>query len=138
MKKNKDFEALQKDWYKKIKEDGFEDIEYFIRGEPGDWLKGTSKFACEEAALLQTPKEEEIAQTHYNATFEYYNKARALWHEESNFANEIDRAVWLSHAEGKSFREIGREVNFSHSKVMRIVDKYRKTYFNINKRNTKI
>lgn len=138
MKKTKEFKKLQKEWYKKLKEYGFDDIEYFKEGEPGEWLKGNSKFNSEEAALTMSPQEEDSAQLHYETTFDYYSSARALSDIESNFLDETERQVWEDHSNGMSFRAIGKRAGFSHSKVMRIIDKYRRIHFGINKRANKV
>jgi hypothetical protein len=133
MKKPSAFKKLQKQWYKKLKDEGFKDIEYFRNGEPGEWLRGNSKFSDEESALAMTPQEEERANINYQTTFEYYQAARGLLHNPNNFRSDIDYSVWELHSEGHSLRAIGKFMGFSHSKVMRIIDNYRKHYFGINK-----
>ena len=130
--KSKGFKKLQSEWYSKLKDEGFEDIEYLRDGEPGEWLKGNSKFASEEAALSMSLEETDEADIIYSTTFDYYSQAAALLHT-AEFESDIHQRVWEMHSEGLSYRKIGKAVGFSHPKVMRMVDKIKAAHFGINK-----
>ena len=124
---NKELKELQKEWYAKLKEEGFEDIEYFDSDlEPKDWLKGNSKFS-------PIWGDEQIAATHdqreSSGNLDYYLQATALLHKEDVFASDTEREIWEMHADGLSLRSIGKQVGFSHPKVMRIIKRIRRKHF---------
>lgn len=124
--KERELIKLKKEWYKKLKDRGFVDIEYFDnKMEPKDLLLGSSKFRQEQTT--QTVEQEEEANLLYEGTYEYYARARALLHN-ITFIKEKDKIVWEMFSEGESLRKIGKQVGFSHPKVMSIIEKYKKLY----------
>lgn len=125
LKRDVSFKKLQDTWYKTLKKEGFEDIEYFSNGEPLEWLKGSGRFASEGAALLLNPEEASAAEAAYQARLDYFNAATRLVNRKDIFTNESHRKVWELHIEGQSLRQIGRTIGFSHTKVMRILEKYK-------------
>ena len=117
----KEVTKLQKEWYKKLKDDGFQDLEYCDRSmSPYDLLRGGSKFS----PIHDTQTGKEGAEVEFNATESYYMRARSFTHT-GEFKTEIHKEVWRQFAEGLSIRAIGTNVGFSHSKVKRILDKYK-------------
>ncbi len=122
MKKDKNFVKLQKEWYKKIKEEGFQDIEYFnSEGEPEDMMRGSSKFTSAEVC---TQIEDEGNRLLYDTTYAYYYDA-LVKSIELTFESEVDKTVFFYHSQGLSLRQIARKVGFSHPKVLRILNKYK-------------
>jgi len=82
---SREFRALEREWYARLKATGFDDIEYACT-TPGLFLPaGTS---------LQT-----IASEYDPATEEYFAKARA-WVHDGTFADAVCRFIWEAHAEG--------------------------------------
>ena len=121
--KEKEKLKLQKIWYKKLKDEGFEDLEYFDdQGKPQEWLKGNSKFSSQEDETVQASDSSALE---FECTLEYYLQAAHLLHT-ATFDNDIDRHIWFLHSEGESLRKIGNQVGYSHPKVLRIINKYRK------------
>lgn len=87
---SKEFKELQREWYKKLKDTGFEEIEQ----EDGN-LK---LWACH------------AFKTHYNPTSagakeEYYRLAGHFLYQYT-FESEQERLTWELHSQGKSIREI--------------------------------
>lgn len=117
---------LQKEWYKKLKDEGFEDIEYFDKTsmEPQDWLKGNSKFS---GTVSEDQKATETAEFNFNSTRDYF-LAATHWLITGNFQSPIDKRIWELHSNGESLREIGEEIGYSHPKVLRIINKYKKQF----------
>ncbi len=92
--KSKDFQALQKTWYKKLKQEGFEDIEQ-ADGHLKLWSAYyfRSKYKTDGDVLFQQAKEE------------YYRLARQFLHEKS-FEDIRTKRIWELHSEGMSIRNI--------------------------------
>lgn len=101
------FKQLQKIWYKKLKDSGFEDIEK----ENGE-LKDFHSF--------------KFQRTHSPVSFElnarYYELASQLTHEYP-FKSRRDKQVWVRHANGETLEQIAKEMGLSHNQTWRIVDK---------------
>jgi hypothetical protein len=118
---------LQKEWYKKLKDSGFDDLEYFDdAGQPKEWLKGTSKYQSpvSESHIEFLENAYEDNELIYNNTLDYY---LAVSHSIDiiPFDNEVHKQIWELHGEGLSLREIAKIVKFSHPKVLRILNHYR-------------
>jgi hypothetical protein len=85
----KQLKKLERIWYKKLKKDGFHDIEY----SPGTIKRGYSRSPQYLNQLSRT------------ATEEYYGLASTFLNE-YKFESEREAAIWEYHAEGLSTREI--------------------------------
>lgn len=117
--KSKEYIALQKEWYEKLKREGFDDLEYFYdNGEAREWLKGTSKFVSMETEEVHNPS------LTYDNTLDYYLKVDKIL-ETTLFDSEEHKYIFTLHTEGLSLRKIAKLVNFSHPKVLRIINKYK-------------
>lgn len=117
--KSKDFVRLQKEWYKKLKQSGFNDLEY-IDGDGNvlDWMRGSSKFVSTERDNVHVPS------LLYSNTLDYYlNMGEKL--ENIEFESEEHKYIFSLHVEGLSLRKIAALVSFSHVKVLRIINKYK-------------
>jgi len=124
---------LKKDWYKKLAEEGFEDIEYFDRDmNPKEWLKGPGNVYSDSG---ETPADKD-ALLDKTLTLDYYLAAASFLHT-GKFDNDTEEFIWKAHSEGESLRKIAAKVGFSHPKVLRMVDKYRLRFFNIIKEKKK-
>lgn len=84
---------LQKLWYKKAKESGFNDIE--VNGYLYHW-DSSKNFT-------------EADSSNFSAKYHYYLMATEFLNMDP-FDNEEDRIVWTLHSEGLSIREIKREI----------------------------
>lgn len=119
-----DLVKLKKEWYAKLEEDGFKDLEYFDSNmEPRDWMKGTSKF------IMTIPSMDEQSFVHepslvYQTTYDYYHAAQSS-SADKDFADDSHKQIWELYASGLSLRKIAKIVGFSHPKVLRILNKYR-------------
>lgn len=123
----KDKAKLIKEWNKKLKDAGFEDIEHFDKnGEPQDLMKGNSKFSPGSGFADYVPNEGFGLE--YSSTMQYWSKCRELLHV-IPFATERDQKIWAGYSEGKPYRAIGKEVGFSVEVVHKTVHKYLKQYF---------
>lgn len=89
-----DYKAIQKEWYKKLEAEGFEDIETFNKsGEPNDILK--------KDVYVDFQKNPEK----YAQTADYYRYAGQFLYEHK-FTNLLEKSIWEAHSEGLSSREI--------------------------------
>lgn len=97
-KSQKEFAALQKEWYDYLKHKGFEDIEWVDHrtgyGQNSDNLKSPSSY---------------VAKQYDPAVEEYYRKCR-IYLEHGEFESKLLRYVFQLHTEGLSYRKIAKEV----------------------------
>ena len=109
MSKNKELIKLQREWYKKLKAEGFKDTEYFDTNmEPRDiQKKDTYKHSLE-------------IRDRFIGTASHYTYARQLLH--TNHIPKESRRVWELYSEGTPYRTIASEVGISFSAVKKIVD----------------
>lgn len=108
--KTREFLALRRKYYEKLKEEGFEDIEItdWSTGDSGNLLRG---FGHMDAIRRYTPDKER-----------YYQLARQMIHTlKARRAPKEERKVWELHAEGVSFRAIERRLGISRNRVSKIV-----------------
>lgn len=85
----KDFKKLKDQWYKKLKEEGFEDIEH---------ANGRLKHAPVDNPV-------DYLRLLYSGRPEYYELATRFLNE-YDFDNELERIIWEYHTNGLSRREI--------------------------------
>ena len=112
--KKQDFIKLQKEWYKKLDNDGqFKDIEYFDKRtmEPRDMMYKESQ----KAQLLKDK---------FTSTEQYYIEARRLSHH-YNFNTKMDKKIWTLHSDGEPYRTIASHLGQPYQKVFKTVNKYR-------------
>lgn len=92
MKPTREFLALQKKWYAKLRDKGFRDIEVMDRDGSMD-----------SPMLLDTASS--IAANFDESREEYYRLARAFVFE-ADFQSAIARHIWTLHADGVTYRAI--------------------------------
>jgi DNA-directed RNA polymerase specialized sigma subunit len=105
----KELKALQSEWYKKLEETGFKDIE--DTNSPNEYLKAWAKW---DFVKLDQDKMAEVEKYFYEAR-DVFN-----WYE---FANEREQLIWTYHCEGDSIREIAAKIKLAKSAVQRILKK---------------
>lgn len=88
-RKKSDYEELRDVWYKKLADEGFEDIE-----QDEDTLKTWSN------SLFQYHSEETR-----RAKRDYYELAE-LFMDNYKFENDLDKTIWAYHVNGLSYRKI--------------------------------
>jgi len=94
MAKKASFAQLQKKWYKKLKDEGFDDIEH-SSGE----LRGRRSGVDSDYSIRDPIKRAAIEEYYYLA-YHFLN--------DNNFETEIDRIIWTYHTEGISIRNISK------------------------------
>jgi hypothetical protein len=108
--KTREFKKLQRQYYARLKEQGFQDIE-------DD--NGRMVFYTERLHQLKR-----FTMDLMGPIRDYYSWA--LQHAaRSEFENSIDEKIWTMHAEGKSSREIAKEVDFDQTWICRKIKKIR-------------
>lgn len=98
---SKEFKKLQDKWYKKLKKDGFDDIENSFE----DLRTGSNN----NIQQLQTVDS-------FEARAVYYRLASQFLYEHK-FENLFDRQVWSAHCEGIAMRQIAKAMNTYKRKV---------------------
>lgn len=88
--KSKEFKSLQREWYKKLKDDNFKDIE----DQEVDRLKVWHSYDF----TRKNKQEFEAREEYFSLCLEFSR--------EYKFESESDRKVWEYHSEGYSIREI--------------------------------
>lgn len=113
--------ALQKEWYKKLKDDGFTDIE-----NDEDHLK----FYNSQFAAQFVERDSYV----WEAKAEYYRMAEHFLHE-YEFESELEKVIWEYHANALSYRDIAKVL-----KKLKLVKKTNRTtvYITVNKLKDKM
>lgn len=92
--KTKEFRELQSKWYKKLRQQGFEDLE-------------------RKAGRLKTGALQNISHLYnteqFNIKEEYYRLAGQFLHEHK-FKSGIEKKIWELHSEGMSIRNIVKKL----------------------------
>ncbi len=86
-----DYQKLKKVWYKKLKKDGFVDIER----DENTIEKYSSVF------------NRELSYVEASGRLTYYTMATSFLHD-YDFPSELDRIIWEYHSNGISYRNIAR------------------------------
>lgn len=101
---SRDFKTLQKLWYSKLKESGFDDIE-------------------NEDGKLYQPDNRTINFQNQEAIREYYLQLDdRLTHDQT--IKSTDRSVLELYREGQYIKQIAKQLDLSISSVQRIIKKY--------------
>lgn len=103
-----EFKRLKKDWYKKLSDEGFDDIEL------------PSGFVV-PAFSHKTHKKD----VNYEAQAEYYDQCLSYLHY-GKFTKKMDKEVWELHCDGVTVRATAKKLGLSQSSVFRRIEKHRK------------
>lgn len=109
----KSFKSLQTEWYKKLKDSGFNDIEQdednLTQWSSSKIYRGQNNGASFEDAMLKR-----------EMTTEYYRLAGQFLHEHV-FKNDKEKLIWRLHSEGLSLRDISATLKSNKDAVHAIV-----------------
>ncbi len=108
------FLNLRKEWYAKLKEDGFEDVELI------DWRTGEAferTMGVSQADIVNTWSLEQ--QEYYRIAAQYVLTLKRRRGKNRENAEAIE--VWRLHSEGKSYRKIAKELKVPISRIEKIV-----------------
>lgn len=115
--KQSEFVKLQQEWYAKLKEHGFRDIEY-TRAVDGQ------AFDCALFADARSMSAEQ-----YLEGEAYWHRARSyLW--EGEFKDALERQVWELYCDGKTYRDIVKATGKSLGKVHSVIHQVKKRLVN--------
>jgi len=90
-----EFDLLKDEWYQKLKDDGFDDVEQ-DENKLKKWSSGSNRFHGEPL--------------NWEAKATYYQMASSFL-EEYKFATKREQIIWEYHANGLSTREIAKTLN---------------------------
>lgn len=107
-------EALTKTWYKKLARSGFEDIEDETGTPRGDTTK--------RRAVGRDPVDAQ-------ARLEYYTTATHFLVERVTPWSKDERAVWVLHADGLSYREAAARAGLAVHHARGIIERLRREMF---------
>lgn len=111
---SKDFRKLQAHWYARLKEDGFEDLEYFHPdGEAADTLLDKHK-------IVRADRAPEVMEH----TAEFYRLCGLFLHDYA-FESELDRNIWELFTEGTTYRAIASRLKISMRKTFQTITRLR-------------
>ena len=96
--KTDEFKSLQDEWYSKLKDEGFDDLEYMT--STGSVIKRAGNHVRTKIR-------------NGRGTAEYYRRAKMHSHHLKR-ANMVDTYVWNNHADGVSVRKIAANYNEEH------------------------
>ena len=108
-------QKLQKEWYEKLRQSGFKDIEQ----EDGN-LKIWSKFFTGKLDTLQG-----------EAKVQYFRAAGQFLHS-YQFESAYDKTVWDMHANGISGRSIARQLKVNKRVVFAVIERLKKEMLKSN------
>ena len=103
---NQPSKALIREWNRKLKRSGFEDIE-----------NDKSQLRVSSTSLARRSYHNQYFEDRievYNARLEYYRMAEHFLYDHT-FDNDLDKTIWQMHSEGISFRHIAEYVR--HNKL---------------------
>jgi len=100
--------ALVREWYAKLEEDGFSEIEYNAINGDGPTMKAIPRLKA----------------THQESGYYWVLVGRFLYRHD--FGSERDRAIWEAYSEGKTCREIERLTGTSRNWANQIIRKLSK------------
>lgn len=120
---SKDFKKLQKEWYEKIKKEGFVDAE--DTENPHRPLKSWHSFK-----FYAPDKNQKLYFISMDSAEEYYKRARHLL-VDYKFDKEIHKRIWTLHSEGWSTRQIEKKISrfdksYKRSQISNIINKIAK------------
>jgi hypothetical protein len=123
-KSQANFKQIQDEWYKKLKDEGFVDIENSIT--LADGKKGYENSGRSGPNLKNKTSEQ------FQATLLYYQNCRSFL-TNHDFTCEIDKFIWSLYAEGEPYRKISEElknqknIKLNKDSVRKIVKELEKT-----------
>lgn len=136
-KKPQNLTQLIKEWDKRLKQSGFDDIESrktgALRGSGGDVYLGSKTIEVTASDRNQIEIKNEGVQRRYSSLAwkesqaEYYRLASQCLHER-DFKSVIERIIWQLHAEGFAYDEISKELNVTLDKVRRNIERLAKEF----------
>lgn len=105
MSKQLDLKTLTDSWYKKLKSDGFEDIEQ----EDGRLKSWSSRFYTSQFKETNGTRAQDKISIN-SAKAEYYRLAEHFLYAHK-FKDALEKSIWTLHSEGYSFRHISKVLN---------------------------
>jgi hypothetical protein len=96
-----DFKQIQDEWYKKLKDEGFVDIENSVT--LADGKKGYENTGRAGPNLKNKTSEQ------FEAVLLYYQNCRSFL-TCYNFDSDLDRTIWELYSEGVPYRDISKEL----------------------------
>jgi uncharacterized protein YerC len=116
-----DLKKLQKKWYKKLKDDGFVDIEEHESGH-----NRLHRWDSHYFQRRYTPDT-------FNAVTEYFHMMDDLYLTYDFEGNERNKRIMDLHRKGCTYSEISKEVDYSISMVRRVIVRIRADYYEIRR-----
>src|SRR5882672_4335109 len=117
----KKLKALQAEWYKKLKESGFVEIEDTKSGALKEW----------SGHYVQGKRDKDFARDLIREVDTYFHSARSLLHGFS-FGCSRDKRIWNLHCNGLSTRQIASRIgNIDHCTVYQVIKKIRAVFLDV-------
>lgn len=107
-RQDENFKRIQKQWYQKLKDDGFKDIEEESNGRYGDLIKL-------ESSVFRYKRNMASTQVYFSRAFSFLNSYR--------FKNPVHKYIWELHCHGFTERKIAEHVIYKKSMVHAIISK---------------
>ncbi len=108
---SKELKLAQKEWYEKLRKEGFKDIErHDWDDSSGFGLKRFDSFHFIDTRYGDIDKDS------FQAKSEYFRLATHFLNEHT-FEDPLDRYIWEMHSEGKSIRDIEKSMKAAKTKI---------------------
>jgi len=95
---SKDFAKLQKEWYGKLKDEGFDDIEHFNKMDQYGKTSQDTPYLKDHGIKM--------AKLYRQDVLDYFLACEDLFWQSRVFRSQRDRWFWYQHSQGLSLREI--------------------------------
>lgn len=102
---SEELKELQEKWYKKLKDEGFNDIEDMSSG--GEYLKA---WHSTYFSSRYTPDSFEMKEDYYRRASHFLYEHKFEWIPGSTLINFKEREAWRLHTEGVSYKQIAVEL----------------------------
>lgn len=104
--------ALQREWYQKLKDTGFQDIEVYSGGEQNRYRTNSGWI-------------EKMGAERFLIKRDYYILAGHFLHDH-DFKSEGEKEIWSLHSDGKTIRSIAKALEMRSCQVFLVIKRLRK------------
>ena len=105
-RQSNDFKKLKDKWYKKLEQNGFEDIELSHRDSLIRWHHADFQYFYSPESFRQK---------------EYYFYLANQFLNQYQFESEVEKKIWQLHSEGMGCREIYRKTRWKSKSTIHLV-----------------
>lgn len=112
----KDFKKLEKEWYERLRQSNFQDIEEVVNGKSVLKQRASNCYRAEDPVRIESKRK-------------YYELLSHHYHQEQGFRDEVEEYVMAMRAKGNSIEEISNKLVAAKERcyrgtIRKIIQKY--------------